>query len=67
MTHVNGETEVEETLVKKRKQYLPFLAREWWEVAQTDHLANIIHVTTDHAIDRVYVNGELWEKKTINL
>lgn len=61
MTYVDGLTQVEETVVKKRQRFLVFLVREWWEVVKTTTIGHEIHVTTDHKIDTVYVNGQAYE------
>jgi len=57
-TTVQIAEEVEQTHTKKSIKFL-FFKMQRWELVNTKHVANDIHITTNQPIRDVYINGEI--------
>jgi hypothetical protein len=55
---VRGTEEILNTYTKEEKRFLLFPVK-YWQLINTEHIGNDIHIETDKNIRNVYLNGKL--------
>lgn len=56
-TEILIKEEIENTLIKRERQFL-FWKTDWWEVVSTNHIGNDIYIISNHPIRNIILNGK---------